>query len=82
MSVLEELEGMFGVSIGNSMEFIVNELGKKIFSENSREGIKRFLTIYDKCAQMIKEKKSVGEILLYFITKMVMLIVFFKRKDR
>ncbi len=69
VSVLEELEGMFGVSIGNNMEFIVNELGKKIFSENSRENIKRFLTIYDKCAQMIKEKKSVGEILLYFINE-------------
>jgi superfamily I DNA/RNA helicase len=36
VSVLEELEGMFGVSIGNNMEFIVNELGKKIFSEFKR----------------------------------------------
>jgi len=69
ISVLEELEGMFGVSIGNSMEFAVSNLGKKIFSKSSREGIKRFLIVYDKCAQMIKEKKSVGEILHYFINE-------------
>jgi len=69
VSVLEELEGMFGVSIGNSMEFIVNDLGKKIFSESSREGIKKFLGIYDKCVHMLKENKSIGEILFYFVSE-------------
>ena len=67
VSVLEELEGMFGISIGNSMQFIINELGEKIFSQSSREGIKKFLSIYDKCVHMLKENKSIGEILLYFV---------------
>lgn len=68
VSVLEELEGMFGVGIGSgSMEFVVSNLGEKIFSEDAKEGVKDLLTILNKCSEMIKEGKSIGEILLYFI---------------
>jgi DNA helicase-2/ATP-dependent DNA helicase PcrA len=65
--VLEEVEGMFGVSVGNSMDFELSNLGQKILSKEAQEGLRKFLTIYDKCLSMVKEGRSVGEDLLYFV---------------
>ncbi len=67
VSVFEELEGMFGVSIGSSMEFNINNMGDKIFSTDAKEGIKKFLTIFNRCVEMLKENSSVGEILFHFV---------------
>ncbi len=67
VSVLEELEGIFNVSIGNNIEFTISNLGDKILSQDAKDGIKKFLTIFDKCVKMLKENASVGEILFSFV---------------
>ncbi len=67
VSVLEELEGMFGVTLGDSLNFKISNVGDKVFSKDSQEGIKKLLTILDKSIRMLKESASVGEILYYFV---------------
>ena len=81
ISVLEEVEGMFGVTVGNSMDFELSNLGQKILSKESQEGLKKFLAIFDKCVSMVKEGKSVGEILLHFVQESGYLSEMLKEKD-
>ncbi len=81
ISVLEEVEGMFGVTVGNSMDFELSNLGQKILSKEAQDGLKKFLTIFDKCVSMIKEGKSVGEILLHFVQESGYLSDMLKEKD-
>lgn len=67
ISILEELEGMFGVSIGNSMEFNISNMGEKIFGEGARDGVIKLLTILDKSIDMLKENTPISEIVFYFV---------------
>jgi len=67
VSLFEELEGIFGVTLGEGIEFNVSNLGEKILSSDSQEGIKKLLTILDKSIKMLKDNSSVGEILYYFV---------------
>ncbi len=67
VAVLEELEGVFGIKLGESTDFNISNLGEKIFSTEAREGIKNFLNILDKCIRMLKENSSVGEVLYFFV---------------
>ena len=67
VSVLEELEGMFGVSLGNSMEFNVSNMAEKIFNEEARVGVMKLLAVLDKSIKMLKDNIPVSEIVFYFV---------------
>ncbi len=67
VSMLEELEGIFGVSVGEDITFTVSNIGEKIFSTEGRKGIKNFLTIFNQCGKMIKEGSTTGQILYHFV---------------
>lgn len=82
ISILEELEGIFGVNSENGeITFTISNLGEKIFSEESRKGVEKLLTILNKCNNMIRENKSVGEILLHFVQESGYLEELIKEKD-
>ena len=67
VSVLEELEGIFGVTLGEGVEFNLSNLAEKILQPDSQEGVKLLLRILDKSIKMLKENSSVGEILYNFV---------------
>ena len=67
VSILEELEGIFGVELGSSLDFSISNLGEKVLSLEAQEGIRTLLTILDKSIRMMKENSSVGEILYLFV---------------
>lgn len=67
ISLLEELEGMFGISIGKSMDFELSNIAEQILSKEAQEGLKSFLTIFNDCVKMLKENTPTGEILFHFV---------------
>jgi DNA helicase-2/ATP-dependent DNA helicase PcrA len=67
VSLLEELEGIFGVEIGESVTFNISNIGEKVFSMESIEGIEKFLTIFNECVEMVKKGVSTGQILYHFV---------------
>ncbi len=67
ISMLEELEGIFGITVGENVEFNLSNMGEKILSPESVDGLKKFLTILNECVNMVKENISVGQILYHFV---------------
>jgi DNA helicase II / ATP-dependent DNA helicase PcrA len=69
ISLLEELESIFSVSVGKEIDFTLSNLGEKILSKEAVEGLEKFLQILNDCIFMVKENTSVGQILYHFIQK-------------
>ena len=65
--LLSELEGMFGIILGEEMLFTVSNVAQKTFSEESIENIKKLLTIINSCIKMIMERTSTGQMLYHFV---------------
>lgn len=72
ISVWEVLEEMCGEKIGDiqgSVEVGRSNLVEKMLSDNAIKGIEKLIGILDGAVKMMKEEKTIGEILYHFITE-------------
>lgn len=71
LSILEELEGLLQIKLGEekieTFDLSTSNVLDKILSESAREGIGMFLKIVNESILKIKEGKSTGEILYDFV---------------
>lgn len=71
LSVFEMLEKLWSVKIGEEeeVEILESNLLESMFSDDAKEGVNKFLGILNVCVKMVRDEKSVGELLYYFVTE-------------
>ncbi len=67
ISLLEQLESMFGVRVGKDMTFVISNMGEKVLSKEAIEGVQKLLVVFNDCIKMVKESVSIGQILYHFV---------------